>query len=334
MKLKYFTLFEIIKLVSNSAIFLMFVTGCFQSQPFRPVAPPPPPPTPVPQPTPITTSHIQITSPPQPGMTFLSIDSLNLTANIFNFDSQTLASIQMRWTIVPYEVIGETANEYDLSETNEATICFWGSTVNFTPNPVAAPSGRANRLYYETIFEILESGSSIETAETYFVQDYINQCRQEYVDFTRNQTPTYQDFINSKGSEHFQLQEFADMHGLNYYKKNAIYVQPSLTKGLENMRVNLGDAISINYAYRWPSTQYSVSASYPEGNHQYGLAADLNITDLNEDTLINSHDWNEFQEAAKSAGACVEPAGYANPEQPNYFYIHVDWREGTCPEDW
>jgi uncharacterized protein YcbK (DUF882 family) len=294
--------------------------------PSQPVSTPGPAPNPTATPSPAA-PYVEITTPLQ-NSSFVTTTPLTVNGLAKNVPFNS--SSQVNYTIIGWVVAGETGTDYTLEETGEMTTAPPGLLYTYTLSPPAAPTGRGRKLYYEIIANLALAGTNY-TSQVNIVQDYIDQCRQEYIDFNRAAAtrPMHEDFTNSQGSTNFALTEFLDKHDLNnvsQYKKNAVYVQATLTAGLESMRTNLGRKININVAYRWPSTQYSVSSDAPEGNHQYGIAADLNVPNATK------AEWDNMKTAAKAAGACVEPSDYGGREN-DYTYIHVDWR-GVCPTDW
>jgi len=86
----------------------------------------------------------------------------------------------------------------------------------------------------------------------------------------------------------------------------------------------------LNSGYRSPFVQYSAFHAHPQDRHLHGDAADI-ATGGDQDI------WDALHDAAKSAGACVEP--YQEQQDGNH-HVHVDWRtvdntwQGPCPDSW
>ncbi|NTU50546.1 MAG: hypothetical protein HGA87_06710 [Desulfobulbaceae bacterium] len=59
------------------------------------------------------------------------------------------------------------------------------------------------------------------------------------------------------------------------------------------MLTNDGDVpITVSFAFRWPSTQPSVNPDASNGNHQYDVAADLNVPAV-ETTAKQTVNWTK-----------------------------------------
>lgn len=278
--------------------------------------------SPTPRPTAApTTSYIFITS-PQYETSFVSTDMINLIAMIINEDFK-------KNNIVTWFITGHLGSIY--STEVEATNTLIGKEHTFNFNPTLALLGRGDKLLYEFYVQLNSSGvNSFDVIN--LKQDDIDQCRQEYIDMIRNYIPIRDDLINSKGSDHFSLYElswtshYTDCHTSEV---RATYIKCILTNGLEATRNNLENTMGVSSGYRNPMKQAEVSAGTTEGLHQYGQAVDIYTKDYDKDGDIDGADWDHLRNAAKDAGACVEPYRITN----TWSYVHMDWGRSSCPKD-
>lgn len=148
--------------------------------------------------------------------------------------------------------------------------------------------------------------------------DERDQLIQEYTDYgVTNLHPTCSDFTQTAHSEHFTFAE------LNWGTYSWAIIRQRLLDGLEAMRTEYGGPLTITSGYRNPAKDATFTNppnQYPNGQHRFGLAADISS---------NSLTWLPLSQAGKRAGACVEPLAMSG-----FAHVHVDWRSGGCPDNW
>lgn len=143
--------------------------------------------------------------------------------------------------------------------------------------------------------------------------------RQQYIDMGKDSVPGRGSFINSGSTEHFDLSEGACHCGHHSYHLWSIMDE------LENVRANLGHAMSINSGYRCPIHNAAQRGSGANSQHMYGTAADVAVQDWNGNGATDTNgngiddDWETLKDAAEDAGAWVEPFNLTGS------WVHMDW---------
>lgn len=137
----------------------------------------------------------------------------------------------------------------------------------------------------------------------------------EYVDYGVSFVPACYDFTQTASSAHFT---FAELNSGDY---SWAIIRQVLLDGLETARANYGNnPLVINSGYRNPAKQFRIDGGASlNSRHVYGDAADI---------ASNSSSWAPIKDAAKAAGACVEPQSGSGSG-----HVHADWR-GSCPPLW
>jgi hypothetical protein len=143
----------------------------------------------------------------------------------------------------------------------------------------------------------------------------------EYPNYSADFTPVCTDFTSSARTTHYSFSNY-NVSDAGHYPGSAILRSYFLT-GVESTVTNYGSAPTMNSGYRSPAVNYAIETSlgithHPHERHLHGDAADL---------ASNSSTWTSLHNAAKSAGACVEPSSFT------VLHVHEDWR-GACPSGW
>lgn len=153
-----------------------------------------------------------------------------------------------------------------------------------------------------------------------------DQLRQEYIDMKKTAVPQREDLVADVHTKHFDLNQFntSQKAGGGRYDSILCRILPQL----EAVRHAAGDvSMHINSGYRNPFKNGNTDGSGRESPHIYGRAADIAMADFNADGKTNKDDRVLMEEAARNAGACIEPWRRTSS------WIHMDWR-GACPPGW
>jgi hypothetical protein len=213
-----------------------------------------------------------------------------------------------------------------------------GATFTFVPHPPPADTGRTAPLAYKITAKATINGTQQEEYEV-LIQDELDQLRQQYHDMNRNQKPERNAFVNAQNyidPGHFSFEEInstGTVAGVPLAGDVTTWAIFTVADKLETIRTDIGNrTMPVSDGYRTPIRQLAISAGAPEGNHQYGLAADIrNSEDYNTDgvhVFQDSDDWEYLKAAARPKDACVEP--YSDTGS----WVHMDWRITQCPDLW
>lgn len=191
--------------------------------------------------------------------------------------------------------------------------------------PEAPHGDRGSDFAVNLDFELLCNNSLADRLITVINHDDKDQLRQEYVDMKKAEVPKREDLKPNIISRHFTSEKFNSSENVSGNKYENILCKILLQ--LENVRDRANGAkMIINSGFRNPYKQAKVSKA-KESMHMYGLAADIARGDFNGDGKHDNKDWDIMAQAAKQAGACVEPIKRAPT------WIHMDWRS-DCPIGW
>ncbi|MGZ5434337.1 MAG: D-Ala-D-Ala carboxypeptidase family metallohydrolase, partial [Thermoanaerobaculia bacterium] len=75
----------------------------------------------------------------------------------------------------------------------------------------------------------------------------------------------------------------------------------------------------VNRGFSTPRHNAKIKGAAKNSQHLYGTAADIDS---------DASDWHAKRDAARDAGACLEPLAISG-----YGHVHGDWRE-QCPPGW
>jgi hypothetical protein len=126
--------------------------------------------------------------------------------------------------------------------------------------------------------------------------DELDRLRDEYASRSRP-VPRRDEFTQSRESAHFR---FAELNDGDY---NWALITDRLLASLEAARTHVGSkTLNVTSGYRNPVRNDQLPGSAPNSRHQYGDAADITPSDLNEDGNADSLDRDLLYTAALSAG--------------------------------
>jgi hypothetical protein len=263
------------------------------------------------------------------------------------------AGYKIRWT-VPNEqpqiatadggVIGQSGTAYD--QNGNATGATSPLVQSWTGNmykigsveDIAARAALEATPFY---WSFLQAGAAPNSSSP-ICRDDRDQLIHEYSTYKARFTPFCSDFTpssNSQPSPHFSFQQLdASDISRNEFPDWAI-LRTAMLNGLENTLTNYNNqSIAIGSGYRSPKVQSIVNANAPNDRHIYGDAVDMG-------TGNNQSTWNSLHNAARAAGACVEPEVIPSPKDPSrnigstVNHVHADWRfadppRSPCPPPW
>ncbi|HEX5436130.1 MAG TPA: hypothetical protein VFW98_03150 [Gemmatimonadaceae bacterium] len=178
------------------------------------------------------------------------------------------------------------------------------------------------------------TGTTVHSTPDTVKQDEIDTMREEYIELGRATVPTRTKF-GTATSTHFSATE------LNHADYSVYIAEPVLLTGLEALRAEMGvvlgqeTALTVTSGYRNP-VHHSIHehARSHESRHQYGVAADIRITDH---AVPAEMFFRLLHKEAKNptVGACFEPEKSIRGGSLTHSldHAHVDWR-GRCPKNW
>ncbi len=186
---------------------------------------------------------------------------------------------------------------------------FSGPLYEIALRPTKVSGSRAHPLKYVVL-------ASAGDRETKFVleQDPIDTIRQQYIDMAKRRTPSRTEFITSGRSKKgfFRFEEIQSRDGAPWAVFTAL-------DHLDEWRENYGAPLRVNRGFSTPRHNSKIKGAAKNSQHLYGTAADIDS---------DESDWFAKRDAAREAGACLEPLSISG-----YGHVHGDWRE-QCPPGW
>ncbi len=175
--------------------------------------------------------------------------------------------------------------------------------------PKKVSGSRARALKYT----ILASAGDRKT-KLLLEQDPIDTIRQQYIDMAKKRTPSRKEFITSGRSRKgfFRFEEIRSRDGAPWAVFTAL-------DHLDEWRENYGGPLKVNRGFSTPRHNAKIQGAAKNSQHLYGTAADIDS---------DESDWHAKRDAAREAGACLEPLSISG-----YGHVHGDWRE-QCPPGW
>lgn len=145
-------------------------------------------------------------------------------------------------------------------------------------------------------------------------QDPIDTIRQQYIDLSKRRTPSRGEFLSGGQSRrgYFRFAEIQSRDGAPWAVFTAL-------DRLDEWRENYGGSLRVNRGYSTPRHNAKIKGAAKNSQHLYGTAADVDS---------DAADWHAKRDAARDAGACLEPLAISG-----YGHVHGDWRE-QCPPGW
>jgi hypothetical protein len=189
------------------------------------------------------------------------------------------------------------------------------------------PSSHSGPLYEIALHPKKVSGSrsrplkytvlaSVGDRATTFVleQDPVDTIRQQYIDLAKWHTPSRREFLSSGRSRrgYFRFAEIRSRDGAPWAVFTAL-------DHLDEWRENYGAPLKVNRGYTTPRHNATIKGAAKNSQHLYGTAADIDS---------DASDWHDKRDAAREAGACLEPLAVSG-----YGHVHGDWRQ-QCPPGW
>ncbi len=175
--------------------------------------------------------------------------------------------------------------------------------------PVPASGSRARPLKYVVL-------ASVGDRETALVleQDPIDTIRQQYIDMRKKRTPSRDEFISFGRSRKgfFRFEEIQS-------RDRAPWAVFTALDRLDEWRENYGGPLKVNRGFSTPRHNAKIKGAAKNSQHLYGTAADIDS---------DQTDWHAKRDAAREAGACLEPLSISG-----YGHVHADWR-AQCPPGW
>lgn len=145
-------------------------------------------------------------------------------------------------------------------------------------------------------------------------QDPIDTIRQQYIDMAKRRTPARTEFVSGGRSPRgfFRFEEIQSRDGAPWAVFTAL-------DQLDRWRENYGGPLKVNRGFSTPRHNAKIKGAAKNSQHLYGRAADIDS---------DASDWHAKRDAARDAGACLEPLAISG-----YGHVHGDWRE-QCPPGW
>ncbi len=145
-------------------------------------------------------------------------------------------------------------------------------------------------------------------------QDPIDTIRQQYIDMAKRLTPSRSEFLRGGRSPrgYFRFAEIQSRDGAPWAVFTAL-------DQLDQWRENYGGPLKVNRGFSTPRHNAKIKGAAKNSQHLYGRAADIDS---------DASDWHAKRDAARDAGACLEPLAISG-----YGHVHGDWRE-QCPPGW
>jgi hypothetical protein len=158
--------------------------------------------------------------------------------------------------------------------------------------------------------------ASVGDRATTFVleQDPVDTIRQQYIDLAKWHTPSRREFLSGGRSRrgYFHFAEIRSRDGAPWAVFTAL-------DHLDEWRENYGAPLKVNRGYTTPRHNATIKGAAKNSQHLYGTAADIDS---------DASDWHDKRDAAREAGACLEPLAVSG-----YGHVHGDWRQ-QCPPGW
>jgi len=145
-------------------------------------------------------------------------------------------------------------------------------------------------------------------------QDPIDTVRQQFIDMKKRRTPSREEFLSGGRSRrgYFKFKEIQSRDGAPWAVFTAL-------DHLDEWRENYGGPLKVNRGFSTPRHNAKIKGAAKNSQHLYGTAADIDS---------DASDWSAKRDAAREAGACLEPLAISG-----YGHVHGDWRE-QCPAGW
>lgn len=191
--------------------------------------------------------------------------------------------------------------------------------------PKAPAGNRSNDFNVDVEAKLFCDGKFADVVNAKIGQDEKDQLRQEYMDIKKRHIPERNELVAYLETRYFDLTKFNSSRRVNGNKYS--YILCKILDNLDGVKRRAKTSMIINSGYRNPFKNALTKGSAKESSHIYGLAADIDLMDFDDDGKADGRDWETMAEAARNEGACVEPR--ENTPQ----WIHMDWRE-TCPPGW
>lgn len=175
--------------------------------------------------------------------------------------------------------------------------------------PAKVTGSRSGPLKYAVV-------ASAGDRETKFVleQDRIDTIRQQYLDLNKRRMPARGEFLSGGKSKRGYFR-FAEIQS----RDRAPWAVFTALDRLDEWRENYGGPLKVNRGYSTPRHNAKIKGAARNSQHLYGTAADVDS---------DPSDWHAKRDAARDAGACLEPLAISG-----YGHVHGDWRE-QCPPGW
>ena len=184
-----------------------------------------------------------------------------------------------------------------------------GATYEIKLIPKAVTGSRSRALKYTLL-------ASAEDRRATFVleQDGIDTIRQQYIDMKKKRMPSRGEFLSGGASRKgfFKFKEIQSRDGAPWAVFTAL-------DRLDEWRENYGGPLKVNRGFSTPRHNAKIKGAAKNSQHLYGTAADIDS---------DASDWHAKRDAAREAGACLEPLAISG-----YGHVHGDWRE-QCPAGW
>jgi hypothetical protein len=179
--------------------------------------------------------------------------------------------------------------------------------ITLRPKPIAG--SRSRPLKYT-----LRASSGDRQSTFVLEQDPIDTIRQQYLDLKKKRMPSREEFLSGGRSKRgfFQFKEIQSRDGAPW----AVFTS---LDHLDEWRENYGGPLKVNRGFSTPRHNAKIKGAARNSQHLYGTAADIDS---------DASDWHAKRDAAREAGACLEPLAISG-----YGHVHGDWRE-QCPAGW
>jgi len=179
--------------------------------------------------------------------------------------------------------------------------------VALRPKPISG--SRSRPLKYT-----LRASTGEREATFVLEQDPIDTIRQQYIDMRKRGTPSREEFLSGGRSRrgYFKFKEIQSRDGAPWAVFTAL-------DHLDEWRENYGGPLKVNRGFSTPRHNAKIKGAAKNSQHLYGTAADIDS---------DASDWHAKRDAAREAGACLEPLAISG-----YGHVHGDWR-AQCPAGW
>jgi hypothetical protein len=243
------------------------------------------------------------------GQSFISTDTITLTASVVNGSSGLAPSRPINWTVTGISANAGSGNPHSAANRTQ---------FSFRPNPSRRPTNGSRRPNDPIEYRVdTEAGGA--TGSFRLIQDETDIIRQEYIDLGPRTPPARSSIV---------APTIATYNTGNY----SLIVDGGMDNASNNTNTefqaltpagSIAPAVSVSSGYRNPRRNVAVGSEFPVGSrHVWGTALDLTVPGANA-TL-----WARLRLAGANAGnssICENGPIQIPCNDPNVDHVHIQW---------